>query len=1307
MRYRTSFFLLSLFCAVFLVPRSTFAVNSNLNHNFWYVNGIVSALEPSTDGSKLYIGGDFSYIGPNQKIGAILKGDTGELDFRTPYFTGDSINAVIPDGEGGWYVAGDFVVVNDTSASVPNVAHVLANGTIDETFNPSPNWEVDAIALSEDGTKLYIAGLFTTVDGQSISHLAAVDTTDGSLDPAFNPTLDGPPNALLIHDDALYIGGSFTTVNATPRSRAAKIDLTTGTTTMAWDPDISGGDEDVNAMVATNGKIYIGGNFTTLNGDQPRAYLAVVDDQDGLVQFFDYEFNDEVYALDVSDDLVLVGGAFTSAEGFSTEYMLALDSTSGWTIAWFAALDGPVHSISVKDSSTVYIGGTFNFSELDYQQEYIAALDLENGSFIREFDYSANSTVTALSAQGDFLFAGGIFTSIGGMIVEDIAVIDTVTGKADDWRPTGTNGSIHALAVTDTTVYAGGTFTSVGESEQANAVAYSTRTGKVKGWQPDPNNTVYALAEENDTIYIGGAFTTVDGTSHTYLAGTDPDSGEPTVTFEGLPNATVRALTLGNGMLYAGGEFLSIGTSPSTNRNRVASFDLTDHSLTSWDPDASNTVHTLEYDADNNRVYLGGEFTSVNGATVRNRIAAVNNDSGSVASWYPTGGADDTVESIALGDGFVAVAGEFGSFGGAIRGYAAAADQTSGTVDSYNPVFNVMGTEDRVAAAIDDTMYVGGNFFMADGWYLDFYSGLAAFQSTDTVQFVTGNMGYDDSISPSIDTIVSASSLPSQTVDFVISDGTATAPTDYTADTGTLTFPSSQVNQKIPLSIVDQNGAANGKTIELSLSNPSGGFELGPQDTLTYTIGGYSPAEVCYGDTVTSNSDFEAGSLTHWSVVPTDNEPFISDLYPQEGRYHAQMGSLGLDDEVNEESTLYQDVTIPSGASLLSFGYYLYTEDTNDTFIVSLTDTNNEPLEYLIYTHNYNRRWTTETVDMSQYNGQTIRLHFGVEQDGDGLMSAMLVDNVTVRAEQSCATPSNTPTPSPSPTITPSVTPTVTPTKTPTLTPTKTPAPTPTRDPKHTLTPTPQPNAATSHMIITSVGGNTTFISTEDPGTKPTETFVTTDLNLSIKGTAKREADIDISLDPGGHNRTVDVRDDSTFEWNSSGKLEPGYYKVFATVRDGNGSRQLADFQVQVKAPPPTARPTTKKSPTVTPKPTLPITYILLPSMTPIPTPRLSATVKPYKIIAITVTPGPPTRPPQPTAQPLPTALPIPTVQTPTIVDSGLQNTSGGINGGNDSAITRTPSTTRIPVKPVQEEPAEQNPIVAFFMKIFGILWKQ
>jgi hypothetical protein len=74
------------------------------------------------------------------------------------------------------------------------------------------------------------------------------------------------------------------------------------------------------------------------------------------------------------------------------------------------------------------------------------------------------------------------------------------------------------------------------------------------------------------------------------------------------------------------------------------------------------------------------------------------------------------------------------------------------------------------------------------------------------------------------------------TVDYTMSDGTATAGLDYLATPGTVTFGSNVTSKTFQVQIIDDAIAEGNETVMLAISNPTGGATLGTIQTAVLTI---------------------------------------------------------------------------------------------------------------------------------------------------------------------------------------------------------------------------------------------------------------------------------------------------------------------------------------------------------------------------------------------------------------------------------------------------------------------------------------
>ncbi len=74
------------------------------------------------------------------------------------------------------------------------------------------------------------------------------------------------------------------------------------------------------------------------------------------------------------------------------------------------------------------------------------------------------------------------------------------------------------------------------------------------------------------------------------------------------------------------------------------------------------------------------------------------------------------------------------------------------------------------------------------------------------------------------------------TVNFATANGTATAGSDYTAASGTLSFAANELQKTFNVPITDDSAVESSETVSLTLSNPTGTAVLGSPSSATLTI---------------------------------------------------------------------------------------------------------------------------------------------------------------------------------------------------------------------------------------------------------------------------------------------------------------------------------------------------------------------------------------------------------------------------------------------------------------------------------------
>jgi hypothetical protein len=171
----------------------------------------------------------------------------------------------------------------DGKIKVPaqNIAAIdLTTGLPVSTFHASVAFgdsrapEVDALAMSADGTRLLVGGKFTLVNGQSKPYFAALSPSSGAIDTSFAATpFSASVHAIVVTPTKTYVGGAFKHIGKAQRLHLAAL-LPGGTLDPAWVPTA---DDVVRSLeLAPDGlTIFVGGLFENVDNTSRQSVARV------------------------------------------------------------------------------------------------------------------------------------------------------------------------------------------------------------------------------------------------------------------------------------------------------------------------------------------------------------------------------------------------------------------------------------------------------------------------------------------------------------------------------------------------------------------------------------------------------------------------------------------------------------------------------------------------------------------------------------------------------------------------------------------------------------------------------------------------------------------------------------------------------------------------------------------------------------------------------------------------------------------------------------------------------------------------
>ncbi len=159
-------------------------------------------------------------------------------------------------------VVGNFTRVRNaggSSITQPYIAAYDANtGRFDSGFRPAVDNFINAI--DTDGSSLYIIGQFGQVDGEAHRRIAKINS-NGSVNSQFTAALGTTPSTVAVANGKVYIGGGFTTVNNVSRQAFAAVDTTRGRLDSVTDFDFSESTQNFGGLTVRWIDVSPDGNF--------------------------------------------------------------------------------------------------------------------------------------------------------------------------------------------------------------------------------------------------------------------------------------------------------------------------------------------------------------------------------------------------------------------------------------------------------------------------------------------------------------------------------------------------------------------------------------------------------------------------------------------------------------------------------------------------------------------------------------------------------------------------------------------------------------------------------------------------------------------------------------------------------------------------------------------------------------------------------------------------------------------------------------------------------------------------------------
>ncbi len=640
-------------------------------------NGTIYSTAIQMDG-KIVLAGNFTKYKNNlcNNIARLNSDGTFDGSFNSGSGSNGEIYSMLLQPDGKIIIAGEFTVYNGTTAR--RIARINTDGTIDPLFISGSGFDnyVTALCLQTDG-KIIVAGDFYNYKGAAARSMVRINN-NGSRDTSFN--IGNGPDDLIhcIHvqnDGKILVGGAFYEFNGSNRVGIVRLN-SSGVVDYSFNPGTGvGGWVDVVTTQPDN-KILIGGNFNPYNGVY-RSNIARINPDGTLDTTFDPGFvSYQIATIKVlPDSSLIVSGGITMFNSVKKELIVrvfsngTVDTTFNKNDIFYPSASYS-YSTSIQSDGKIIVAGSFSEYD-DIEQNNIARLN-SDGSLDLAFNEQkgVGISVKKIWIQPDSkLMICGNFGSYFGYPIGRIARLHPDGERDTSFNNIqGANMEVrNVLQQPDGKYIITGGFTKY-DNVVRGRIARINSNGSLDTTFNSAigvNGDIYdSVLQPDGKIIIVGNFQ-YNGNSSKFIARVKPDGTMDTGFNIGTGTNTGPPTAVNlqpDGKIIIGGTFTKFN---GVNRKNIARLNSDGSLDMSFNPGTgpSAQITKIELQPDN-KIIIGGGFTSYNGIQIRN-IARLN----------PDGSLDPTLNSYAglnswftslklLANGKILIAGYFTSYNG-------------------------------------------------------------------------------------------------------------------------------------------------------------------------------------------------------------------------------------------------------------------------------------------------------------------------------------------------------------------------------------------------------------------------------------------------------------------------------------------------------------------------------------------------------------------------------------------------------------------------------------------------------------------
>ncbi|WP_166921417.1 T9SS type A sorting domain-containing protein [Flavobacterium poyangense] len=455
---------------------------------------------------------------------------------------------------------------------------------VEQTFGPYPGFNhiVSKIVTQADG-KILVGGNFTTYLGNPENYLVRLNK-DGSKDTSFNigTGFNRSVSAIVVLPDGkILIGGSFTTYNGAVQNRIIRLN-SDGSKDATFNIG-TGFDNSIQAIaLQPDGKILVSGYFSKYQNSYQNRLIRLNPDGTKDPSLIAYQSGSILAIVVQPDGKIILGGGFRTFADESQNLLIRLnpngtrdttfDVGSGFEKDPSASF-GSVNTVVLQPDGKILVGGDFRYYKKELN-EYIIRLNT---------DGSKDATFNTENRIGSFSYVQCILTQPDGKIV--------VGGSFTEFRRQ--NDPQNRLV-------------------RFNANGTKDETFKIgTGF----NDLVETIALQNDgQLLIGGVFTTYQDLIQNRLVQLNPNGSKDILFNEtnGFSHVVNAIAVQNDGKILAGGEFTTYN---GASQNKLIRFNSDGSKDETFDIGTGFThaVSSITMQA-NQKILVAGDFLYFDGS---------------------------------------------------------------------------------------------------------------------------------------------------------------------------------------------------------------------------------------------------------------------------------------------------------------------------------------------------------------------------------------------------------------------------------------------------------------------------------------------------------------------------------------------------------------------------------------------------------------------------------------------------------------------------------------------------------------------